>query len=129
MVEYTNVNVKLTNLQLSKLKKAVENNGGVTLQIGIKNFNKEDFPHVLLLTTRQNTKLRNAISNNMATDLKLSKAQIKKIIQSGGFLGKLWSKLAGPLMKVAMPLAKNVLAPLGLTAAMSAIDGSIQKKD
>ena len=50
------------------------------------------------------------------------------MIQSGGFLGKLLSKLAGPLMKVAMPLAKNVLAPSGLTAAMSAIDGSIQKK-
>ena len=64
----------------------------------------------------------------MATDIKLSKAQIKKLIQSGGFLGKLLSKLAGPLMKLAMPLAKNVLAPLGLTAAMSAIDGSIQKK-
>ena len=64
----------------------------------------------------------------MATDIKLSKAQIKKLIQSGGFLGKLLSKLAGPLMKVAIPLAKNVLAPLGLTAAMSAIDGSIQKK-
>ena len=64
----------------------------------------------------------------MATDIKLSKAQIKKLIQSGGFLGKLLSKLAGPLMKVAMPLAKNVLAPLGLTAAMSGIDGSIKKK-
>ena len=64
----------------------------------------------------------------MATDIKLSKAQIKKLIQSGGFLGKLLSKLAGLLMKVAMPLAKNILAPLGLTAAMSAIDGSIQKK-
>ena len=64
----------------------------------------------------------------MATDLKLSKSQLKKLIQSGGFLGKLLSKLAGPLMKVAIPLAKNVLAPLGLTAAMSAIDGSIQKK-
>ena len=64
----------------------------------------------------------------MATDIKLSKAQIKKLIQSGGFLGKLLSKLAGPLMKVAMPLAKNVLAPLGLTAAMSAIDRSIKKK-
>ena len=64
----------------------------------------------------------------MATDLKLSKTQIKNLIQSGGFLGKLLSKLAGPLMKVAMSLAKNVLAPLGLTAAMSAIDGSIQKK-
>ena len=81
----------------------------------------------MLLTTRQNTKLRNAINNNSATDIKLSKAQIKKLIQSGGFLGKLLSKLAGPLMKVALPLAKNVLAPLGLTAAMSTIDGSIQK--
>ena len=83
----------------------------------------------MLLTTRQNTKPRNAINNNnLATDIKLSKAQIRKLIQSGGFLGKLLSKLVGPLMKVAMPLAKNVLAPLGLTAAMSAIDGSIQKR-
>ena len=72
--------------------------------------------------------MRNAINNNLATDIKLSKAQIKKLIQSGGFLGKLLSKLAGLLMKVAMSLAKNLLAPLGLTAAMSAIDGSIQKK-
>ena len=128
MVEYTKVNVKLTNLQLSKLKKAVKNNDSTTLRIGIKNLNKEGRPHELLLTTRQNTKLRNAINNNSATDIKLSKAQIKKIIQSGGFLGKLLSKLASSLMKVAMPLAKNVLAPLGLTAAMYAIDGSIQKK-
>ena len=82
----------------------------------------------MLLTTRQNTKLRNAINNNSATDIKLSKEQIKKIVQSGGFLGKLWSKLACPLVKVAMPLAKNVLAPLRWTAAMSAIDGSMQKK-
>ena len=81
----------------------------------------------MLLTTRQNTKLRNAISNNSATDIKVSKAQIKKI-NTGGFLGKLLSKLAGPLMKVAVPLAKKVLAPLCLTAAVSAIDGSIQKK-
>ena len=128
MVEYTKVNVKLANLQLSKLKKAVKSNEGATLRIGIKNFNKEDLPHELLLTTRQNTKLRNTVNNNLATDIKLSKAQIKKLIQSGGFLGKLLSKLAGPLMKVAMPLAKNVLVPLGLTAAMSTIDGSIQKK-
>ena len=82
----------------------------------------------MLLTTRQNTKLRNAINNNSATDIKLSKAQLKIIIQSGGFLGKLLSKLAGPLMKVALPLAKNVLVPLGLAASMSAIDGSIRKK-
>ena len=82
----------------------------------------------MLLTTRQNTKLRNAINNDLATDIKLSKAQIKKLIQSGGFLGKLLSKLASPLMKVALLLAKNVLAPLGLTAAMSAMDENIQKK-
>ena len=48
----------------------------------------------------------------MSTNLKLSKAQISKIIQSGGFLGSLLSKLAGPLMKVAVPLAKNILGPL-----------------
>ena len=128
MVEYSDINCKLTNVQLNKLKKAVKSNEGATLRLGIKNFNKDEHPHELLLTTRQNTKLRNAINNNPATNIKLSKAQIKKIIQSGGFLGKLISKLAGPLMKVAMPLAKNVLAPLGLTAAMSAIDGGVQKK-
>ena len=128
MVEYSEVNCKLTNVQLNKLKKAVKSNEGATLRLGIKNFNKDERPHELLLTTRQNTKLRNAINNNLTTDIKLSKAQIKKLIQSGGFLGKLLSKLAGPLMKVAMPLTKNVLAPLGLTAPMSAIDGGIQKK-
>ena len=128
MVEYSKINCKLTNAKLNKLKKSVKSNEGATLRLGIKHFNKDELPHELLLTTRQNTKLRNAINNNLATDIKLSKAQIKKLIQSGGFLGKLLSKLAGPLMKVAMPLAKNVLAPLGLTAAMSAIDGGIQKK-
>ena len=85
-------------------------------------FNGNDLPHELLLTTRQKTKLRNAFNNNLSTDLKLSKAQFFKIIQSGGFLGSLLCKLAGPLMKVAIPLAKNVLAPLGITAAASAID-------
>ena len=128
MVEYSEINCKLTNVQLNKLKKAVKSNEGATLKLGIRNFNKDEHPHELLLTTRQNTKLRNALNNNSATDIKLSKSQIKKIIQSGGFLGKLLSKLAGPLMKVALPLAKNVLAPLDLTAAMSAIDESIQKK-
>ena len=128
MVEYSKINCKLTNLQLNKLKKAVKSNEGLTLRLSTKNFNKDEVPHELLLTTRQNTKLKNALNNNLATDIKLSKAQIKKLIQSGGFLGKLLSKLAGPLMKVAMSLAKNVLAPLGLKAAVSAIDGSIQKK-
>ena len=63
----------------------------------------------------------------MSTDLKLSEAQISKLIQSGGFLGSLLSKLAIPLMKVAIPLARNVLATLGITAAASAIDAGIQK--
>ena len=118
MVEYSKVNCKLTNVQLNKLKKAVKSNEGPTLSLGIKNFNEDKLLHELLLTTRQNTKLRNAINNNLATDT----------IQSGGFLGKLLSKLVGPLMKVAIALAKNVLAALGVTAAMSVIDGSIQKK-
>ena len=129
MVEYSKINCKLTSVQLNKLKKAVKSNEGTTLRLGIKNFNKDELPHELLLTTRQNTTLRKTINNNLATDIKLSKAQLKKLIQSGGFLGKLLSKLAGPLMRVALPLAKNVLAPLGLTTAMSAIDGSIPKKD
>ena len=64
----------------------------------------------------------------MSTDLRLSKAQTFKKIQSGGFLGSLLSKLAGPLIKVAVPLAKNILAPLGITAAAPAIDAGIQKK-
>ena len=119
MVKYSEANCKLTNVQLNKLKKSVKSNEGATLRLGIRNFNKNETPHELLLTTRQNTKLRNALNNNSATDIKLSIAQIKKIIQSGGFLGKLLSKLAGPLMKVALPLAKNVLAPLGLTEDMN----------
>ena len=107
MVEYSKIICKLTNVQLNKLKKSVKSNEGATLRLVIKNFNKDELPHEFLLTTRQNTKLRNAINNNSATDIKLSKAQIRKLIQSGGFLGKLLSKLAGPLMKVALPLAKT----------------------
>ena len=87
-------------------------------------FNGNDLPHELLLKTRQKTKLRNAFNNN----IKLSKTQIVKIIQSGGFLGSLLSKLPGPLLKIAVPLAKNGLAPLGITAAASALDAGIQKK-
>ena len=63
-------------------------------------------PHELLLKTRQRMELINAFSNNISTDIKLSKAQISKINQSGGFLGSLLSKLSGPLMKVAVPLEK-----------------------
>ena len=64
----------------------------------------------------------------MLTDLKLSKAQVSKIIQPGGFLGSLLSNLAGPLMKVAVPLGKNILAPLAITEAASAIDAGIKLK-
>ena len=91
-------------------------------------FDGNDLPHELLLTTRQKTKLRNAFNNNMSADIKLSKTQIVKIIQSGGFLGSLLSKLAGPLIKIAAPLPKNVSAPFGITAAASALDAGIQKK-
>ena len=100
MVEYSKVDCKLTNVQLNKLKRAVKSNEGATLRLRIRGFNKDEDPHKLLLATRQNTKLRNALNNNSATDIKLSKTKIKKI-QSGGFLVKLLSKLAGPLMKVA----------------------------
>ena len=117
------MNVKLSNTQLKKLKTAVKNKAGTALRITLKMFKGKDLPHELLLTTRQKTKLKNAFNNNISTDFKLSKAQIFKIIQSGEFLGSLWSKLAGPLMKVAIPLA-----PLGITAAASPIDAGIQKK-
>ena len=126
MVEYSKVNVKLSDSQIKKLKDAVKDNTGTTLRISLKMFNGNDLPHELLLTTRQKTKLRNAFNNNTSADLKLSKTQIFKIIQSGGFLGSLLSNLAGPLMKVAIPLAKNVLAPLGITAAASSIDVGIK---
>ena len=91
-------------------------------------FYGNDIPHELL-TTRQKTKLRNAFNDNMSTDLKLSRAQISKIIQSGGFLGR----LLGPLLKTGLSLIKNVikplaisiLIPLGLTAAASTVDAAI----
>ena len=98
------------------------------MRIILTMFNGNNLPHELLLTTRRKAKLRDAFNNNMSTNLKLSKAQISKIIQSGGFLGSLLSKIAGPLMKIAVPLAKNVLASLGITAAASAIDAGIQKQ-
>ena len=121
MIEYSKVNVKLSDTQLKKQKAAVKNKTGTALRISLKMFNRNDLPHELLLT-RQKTKLRNDFNNNMPIDLKLSKAQISKIIQFGGVLGSLLSKLTGLLMKVAISLAKNVLEPLGITSAASAID-------
>ena len=64
MVEYSKINCKLTNAQLNKLKEAVKSNEGATLRLGIRNFNKDETPHELLLTTRQDTKLRNALKFN-----------------------------------------------------------------
>ena len=131
MVKYTKVNVRLSDIQSKKLKDAVSYNTGTTLRISLKIFNGKNLPHELLLTTRQKTKIRNAFNNNRSTDLKLSKAQINKMIQSGGFLGK----LLGPLLKTGLPLIKNVIKPLaksvlitlGLTAAASAADAGIHK--
>ena len=128
MVEYSKVNAELSDSEMKKLKDAVKDNTGTTLRINSEMFDGNDLPHELLVTTRQNSKLSNALNNNTSADIKFSKSQINKIIQSGRFLGSFLSKLAGPLMRIAVPLAKNVLAPLGITAAASAIDAGIQKK-
>ena len=133
MVEYNTVNAKLSDSQLNKVKSAGKNRQGTTLRMNSRMFSANNLPHELLLTTRQTTKLRNAIENNMATDIKLSKAQTSKIIQSGGFLGR----LPGPLLKTGLPLIKNVIKPLaksvlipsGLTAAASATVAGMQKKN
>ena len=126
MTQYNSLNVKLPNSQFSKLKSSIKNETDVVLRISshmIGNSNgNTNFPRELLLTNGQVSNIRKAFAKNTSTDIKLSKTQLSKMIQSGGFLGNLLGKLAGPLMKVAMPLAKNVLAPLGLSAA---IDGSI----
>ena len=84
MVNYEEARVKLTNIQLSKLKPAVEYDTATTLRITKKNFQDDELPHELFLTTRQKTKITNTFPNNMSTDIKLSKAQLSKIIQSGG---------------------------------------------
>ena len=121
MDEYSKVNVKSTDTKLKKLKTAVENKTGTTLRMDLKMLDENDLPHELLLTTRQKTKLRNAFNNKMSTYIKLSKAKISKRIQSEELLGLILSKLA-------VPLAKNILTPLGIKAATSAIDAGIQKK-
>ena len=132
MTQSNSLNVKLANSQLNKLKSSIKNETDVVLRISsnmVSNSNDNtNFPHELLLTNRQVANICKAFAKNTSIDIKLSKTQLSKMIQPGGFLGNLLVKLASPLMKVAMPLVKNVLAPLGLSAAMSAIDGSIKKK-
>ena len=110
MVEYSKLNVKLWDTQLKKLKTAVKEKAGSTLRLSLKMFDANGLPYELL-TTRQKTKLGNAFNSNMSSDIKLSKAQISKIIQPWGFLGSLLGKLSGPLMKVAV-IRKNIFACL-----------------
>ena len=136
MTQYNKVNVKLSTSQLNKLNYAIKNKNYVVIRlspsmIGDSN-DKTNFPHELLLKNRQVSSIRKAFANNSSVDIKFSKAQLSKMIQSGEFLGK----LLGPLLKtglqlmesVSTPLAKSVLIPLGLTAAESAADAGIYKK-
>ena len=136
MIQYNSLNVKLSNSQLNKLKSSIKNETDVALRISsnmVGNSNdNSNFPHELLLTNRQVANIRKAFAKNTSTDIKLSKAQLSKMIQSRGFLGR----LLGPLLKtelpliknVIKPLAKSVLIPIGLTAAASAADAGIHKK-
>ena len=134
MPQYNSLNVKLSNSQLDKLKSANKNGSEVVLRLSsnmISN-NETNFPLKLLLTNRQVSNLRKSFANNSSTDIELSKTQLSKMIQSGGFL----SRLLGPLLKTGLQLikdvikslAKSVLIPLGLTAAASAADAGIHKK-
>ena len=117
-----------TDTQLKKLKTAAKNKIGTTLRMNLKLFDENNLPMNYICRTRQKINLRNVLNNNKSVDIKLSSAQIFKIIQSEGFLGSLLSKLAGPLMKLAVPLAKTILTPLGITAAASTTDARTQKK-
>ena len=85
MVEYSKGHIKLSDTQLKKLKTAAKDKTGTILRMSFKMFARNDLPHELLLTTRQKTKLRNASNNNMSTDLKLSKAQILKLLSLEDF--------------------------------------------
>ena len=135
MTQYNSLNVKQSNSQLNKLKSSIKNETDVVLRISsnmVGNSNDNtNFPHELLLSDRQVANIRKAFANHSSTDIKLSKTQLSKMIQSGGFLGRLLGPLLKtglPLMKsVIKPLAKSVLIPLGLAAAAAA-DAGIHKK-
>ena len=136
MTQYNRVNAKLSTSQLNKLKSAIKNENDEAVRLSLNMIgdsnDKGNFPHELLLTNRQVSSIRKAFANNSSVDIQFSKAQLSKMIQSGGFLGKLRGPLLKtglPLMKsVITPLAKSVLIPLGLTAAASAADAGIHKK-
>ena len=133
MTQYNSLNVELSNSQVNKLKSAIKNETEVVLRL-LSNMigdNKTNIPHKLLLTNRQVANLRKDFANHSLTDIKLSKTQLSKMIQSGGFLGRLLGSLRKtglPLISnVIQPLPKSVLIPLGLTAAASAADVGIHK--
>ena len=134
MTQYNSLNVKLSKSQLNKFKPAIKNETDVVLRLSSNMIgdNETNFPHKLLLTNRQVSNLSKAFANNSSTDIKLSKTQLSKMIQLGGFLGRLLGpllKTGSPLIKnVIKPLARSVLIPLGLTAAASAADAGIHKK-
>ena len=136
MTQYDRVNVKLSTSQLNKLKSAIKNENYVVIRLSLNMIvdpnNKTNLPHELLLKSRQVSSFRKVFVNNSSVDIKFSKAQLSKKIQSGGFLRKLLGPLLKtglPLMKsVITPLAKSLLIPLGLTAAASAADAGIHKK-
>ena len=136
MTQYNSLNVKLSNSQLSKLKSVIKNETDVVLRLSSNMIGNSgdntNFPRGLLLTNRQVANLCKTFARNTSADIKLSKTQLSKMIQSGGFLGKLLGPLLRtglPLMKsVIKPLTKSVLIPLGLTAAASAADAGIHKK-
>ena len=87
-----------------------------------------NFAHTLLLTNRQVANLRKAFANYLSTDIKLSKTQLSKMMQSGGFLGRLLGQLLRTALPIAENVAKNFLLPLGLTAAASSADAGIHEK-
>ena len=136
MTQYNSLNIKLSNSQINKFKSAIKNETEVVLRLSsnmIDSSNgKTNFSHNLLLTNRQVASFHKAFANSSSTDIKLSKTQLSKMIQSGGFIGKPF----GPLLKTGLPLMKNVIKPLaksvliqlGLTAAASASDAGIHKK-
>ena len=123
MAQYNSLHVKLSNSQLNKLKSVIKNKTDhqwTSNKIGNCD-NETTFPHKLLFTNRQVANLHKVLANNSSTDIKWSKTELSKVIQSGGFLGR----LLGPLLKtwllliknVVKPLSESVLIPLGLTAA------------
>ena len=105
MVENNTVTAKLSDSQLNKLKRAVTDQTETILRMNVTMFNGNNLPHELFLTTRPTTKLKSATENIMSSDIKLSKAQISKIIQSGVFR----SRLICPLVKTGLPLIKKVI--------------------